>query len=445
MAFSVLALALLCSSTAASESSRSQVTPVQKVIELMHGMLDKGKKEKHDEQVQFASYKQFCDDTQVEKTTAIKEANEKMDMLKADIEKYTATAKRLTKEIAEHDEDIAAWTGDSKAASKVRALEKADYDAMHKDYSESVDALERAIAVLKKQAHDRPQALIQLSALREMALITPEAKQAIDAFISEDPAEGLAVSAPEAAGYEFQSHGVIEMLEKLLDKFIAERTKLEKEEMNTKQAFDMLMQDLKAQLEQANQDRTEKSETKAKKLQAKADAEGDLQDTLTMRDEDQKYLDDLVATCEQKATDFESRQQLRAEELEAIQKAIEIISSGAVSGNADKHLPKLIQDGIALAQMKVDMESTTRVRATMYLQTQAKALNSRVLAALATRVASDPFSKVKKNDQGSDRAPHGRGERGGGAQGLVRHRALDKRADEEGEDTGCRDAARGEG
>ena len=42
------------------------------------------------------------------------------------------------------------------------------------------------------------------------------------------------MSAPEANAYEFQSHGVIEMLEKLLDKFIDERTTLEKEEMNSK-------------------------------------------------------------------------------------------------------------------------------------------------------------------------------------------------------------------
>jgi len=68
------------------------------------------------------------------------------------------------------------------------------------------------------------------------------------------------------------------MLEKLLeDKFIVERT-VEKEEMNSKHAFDMLLQDLSAQIEQARQDRGEKTETKAKKLQAKADAEGDLTD-----------------------------------------------------------------------------------------------------------------------------------------------------------------------
>lgn len=71
--------------------------------------------------------------------------------------------------------------------------------------------------------------------MRSVSLIPKEAKQMIDSFLSE-PDEGLAVSAPEASGYEFQSSGVIEMLEKLLDMFVAERTTLEKEESNSKQA-----------------------------------------------------------------------------------------------------------------------------------------------------------------------------------------------------------------
>jgi chromosome segregation ATPase len=201
--------------------SGSEVTPVQKVVALMEGMLEKGKKEKHDEQVQFASYKQFCDDTTTEKTRAIAEAEETIAVLKADIQKFSANAARLTKEIAGLDEDISIWNGDIKAATNVREIEKADYDAMHKDYSESVDALQRAIAVLKKQSHDRGQksALMQVSSL---ALIPENAKQTIDAFLQQsgEDVEGLAVTAPEANGYEFQSSGVVEMLEKLLDKFI---------------------------------------------------------------------------------------------------------------------------------------------------------------------------------------------------------------------------------
>merc|ERR1719453_2014974 len=137
------------------------------------------------------------------------------------------------------------------------------------------------------------------------------------------------------------------------------------------------MQDLKAQIAQATQDRTEKAETKAKKLQAKADAEGDLTDTTTTRDADQKYLIEMVATCEQKATDFVSRQQLRREELEAVQKAIEIISSSAVAGNAEKHLPTLLQTpGTSLSQLRADGHSPTQGRVAQYLQSKAQQLNS---------------------------------------------------------------------
>jgi len=362
----------------------------------MEGMLAKGKQEKHDEQVQFAAFKQFCDDTTVDKKRAITEAEEKIEVLKADIESHVAHAERLTKEIAEHDADIATWKGDSAAAAKVRAIDKANYDAMHKDYSESVDALQRAIAVLKKQAHDRPQtSLAQVSALKSLSLIPQEAKKALDVFLqdAQEP-EGLDVSAPEAYGYEFQSHGVIEMLEKLLDKFVDERTALEKEEMNSKHAFEMLIQDLTAQIEQSTQDREEKAESKAKHLQGKADAEGDLQDTTSTMEADKKYLADLTATCEQKATDFESRQQLRAEELEAITKAIEIISSGAVKGSAEKHLPTLAQTSVSLVQLRSSAARQQQVAE--FLHTRAEQLNSRVLSALAVRVSADPFAKVKK-------------------------------------------------
>jgi len=387
-----------CSTRASAR--RSTVTPVQKVITLLEGMLDNGKKEKHDEQVQFAAYKQFCDDTSVDKKRDIAEANEKIDMLKADIQKYTSDAARLTKEIAGHDEDISVWNGDVKAATKVRSMEKSDYDTLHKDYSESVDALQRAIAVLKKQAYDRTQAssLAQVSALKGLSLIPASAKKAIDLFLQggEQEPDGLAVSAPEATGYEFQSHGVIEMLEKLLDKFVDERTSVEKEEMNTQHAFDMLMQDMKAQIEQATQDRGEKAVVKAKKLQSRADATGDLTDTTATRESDAKYLSDLTATCQQKATDFESRQQLRAEEIEAIQKAIEIISSESVKGNADTYLPKLMQKKASFSQLRSNGQGSAQDRVAQYLREQGEHLNSNVLSALAVRVSDDPFRKVKK-------------------------------------------------
>merc|ERR1719398_207489 len=186
-AFWACALAVGFPRIAWATDAGASVTPVQKVVTLLQGMLAKGKEEKHAEQVQFAAYKQFCDDTTVEKKRAIAEAEETIGVLKADIQQFSANAARLTKEIAGLDEDISVWNGDIKAATNVREIEKADYDALHKDYSESVDALQRAIAVLKKQAHDRTQksALVQVSSLKSLSLIPDNAKVAIDAFLQQ--------------------------------------------------------------------------------------------------------------------------------------------------------------------------------------------------------------------------------------------------------------------
>merc|ERR1719387_249434 len=206
----------------------------------------------------------------------------------------------------------------------------------------------------------------------------------------------MAVSAPQANAYEFQSSGIVDMLEKLKDKFEDERTDLEKEESNARHAYEMLIQDLTAQIETATEDREAKAQEKAAKLQKAAEDKGDLADTTATRDADQVYLDDLVAECTQKSSDFEQRQQLRTDELAAIDKAIEILSSGAVSGAADKHLPGLIQNQVSFLQISASARNPTQARVAEFLRQKGSSINSRVLSALAVRVAEDPFTKVKK-------------------------------------------------
>jgi len=382
----LVALALFAGANAAA------VTPVQKVIQLLNGMVEKGKKEKHEEQVQFAAYKQFCDDTSVEKHRDIKEANQMIEVLKADIQKYEADAAKLAREIAVHDGDITTWEGDHKAANKVREIEHEDYVTTHKDYTESLDALAEGIDTVKKQAGDVKQAAAVLMQVKSKLI--PEAdKQMFESVLQEQGAE----AAPEASAYEFQGQAILDMLTKLEMKFADERTALEKAETSNRHAFEALAQDLKADITAATTARTEKTEAKAKALQNAADAKSDLQDTTQTRDDDAKYLADLTAQCEQKSSDFANRQQLRAEEIEAVEKAIEILSSNAVSANSEKHLPQLMQvKGTALTQLRSATENPNQARVAAYLKAQASKYNSRVLSALATHVEADPFKKVKK-------------------------------------------------
>merc|ERR1719387_3366323 len=155
---------------AAAEQDESSVTPIQKVLEMMNDMRAKGIKEKKDEEVKMSAYFQWCANQDRIKNKEITEANEKIEKLNAEIQKLTSDIEELTARILELDEDIGRWKKDQTSASTIRKKEKADFDATLLDYSESIDALERAINVLKKQSADKPQAelfqsLLQVSKL----------------------------------------------------------------------------------------------------------------------------------------------------------------------------------------------------------------------------------------------------------------------------------------
>ena len=77
-------------------------------------------------------------------------------------------------------------------------------------------------------------------------------------------------------------------------------------------------------------------------LPSLADLEGEREDRTTTYDTDVKYLNELTTTCEQKGTDYMFWKQLRAEEIETIQKAIDIIFSKVVSGYGESYLVTLL-------------------------------------------------------------------------------------------------------
>merc|ERR1719217_1758180 len=56
----------------------------------------------------------------------------------------------------------------------------------------------------------------------------------------------------------------------------------------------------------------------------------------------------------------------------------------------------MIQKKASLAQLRSDLNTQAQARVAKFLEARAKKLDSRVLAALATHVADDPFVKVKK-------------------------------------------------
>jgi len=137
-----------------------------------------------------------------------------------------------------------------------------------------------------------------------------------------------------------------------------------------------------------------KTVKKAENLEFAEGAKGDLEVTSAGKMEDEKTLSETKADCYSKSEEYEKNQVTRSDEIKAIEKAMEIMSSPAVSGNAGKHLPSFAQ--VSLIQVRSLNAQSGREAAARFLEKQAKALGSRYLSLVAARTSVDPFKKVKK-------------------------------------------------
>merc|ERR1719443_1438772 len=173
--------------------------------------------------------------------------------------------------------------------------------------------------------------------------------------------------------------------------------------MNSLHAYNMIVQDLTDSIDNAHEDVESKTASKQGKAAEAAEDKKQLAATLECKATDEKTLSDMKTECLQKGLSFEEKQQLRVEEIEAIEKAIEILSSEAVSGNAEKHLDLVQASGkvSVLVQMRgggaaaAKSEGVNR-KVREFLKSEAKRLGSQKLGLLAEKLAADPFAKVKK-------------------------------------------------
>jgi hypothetical protein len=368
------------------------VSPVQKVIEMLNDMKAKGEAEKHDEMVAFATYKQFCESTGAEKTRAIADGKDAIEQYKAEIAKSGADVLTLTKEIAALTEDIDGWKAEKDEAQKIRDKDHADFQVVHADYTQAMDAVDRALQVIKTSPGQFMQVRESLLQLQSVHI-----KSSIMSYLNTDnepEAESLLElgSKQQPKTYESSSGGVIDMIKKLGKKFKMERYEIEKEEAKTQAAHDMVVQDLTDSIEKATTMSDSKMATKAQREKDGAEAEGALGDTTATLAEDEKFLTDLLSECEMRSKEFETNQVLRAGELTAIGKAIEIMSSDKIGLTQTSS----VQDGVSLAQLRTTQLSSLQSRVATFLNARAERTNSRILSLIAIKTSEDPFKKVTK-------------------------------------------------
>jgi chromosome segregation ATPase len=369
----------------------SAVTPVQKVLEMMSEMKTKGEAMMEEEAKTYAAYAEWVDDQSRELGFEMKTAN-------SDIEKLTAAAAKADSDVAELgaaigqlETDLQDTQNEKQEATDLRNSQHEEYKKISTDYSESVDALERAIQTMESRKSDVPEAE---ALLQKMAINKPGMQRVLAAFIQEGQKDEANRGGPAVAAYEFQSGSIVALLEKFLTKFKGELEEVEREESNQAQNYKMEMVHMTNTIDYMNKELEEKSTLKAKRASESASAKSDLASTKKDLAEDTKTLSDMKATFAAKTDTFKANQVVRKDELEAISKAIEIISDPSVSSSYGNHInfnqekPSFLQ--VRSARSRV----TARQSVASFLRKKAQVLSSEALKNLASQVESNPFDKV---------------------------------------------------
>jgi len=181
----------------------------------------------------------------------------------------------------------------------------------------------------------------------------------------------------------------------LQDDFRKQLGTTQKEEMNSQHAYNMAASDHKDFIENSERAVDEMTKEKNRKTEQKALDTKQKQATEGVKAENEKTLSEMTTECTEKRLSFQEKQQLRAEEIEAIAKAIEILSSSEVSGNAEKYLALPQRKGASLAQARSLRAGGVHRRIREFLEHEGQRLKSQRLVMLAERVMADPFAKVK--------------------------------------------------
>lgn len=378
---------------------------------MLTDMAAKSKQEKNDEEIAFAKFSTWCSHESANLKADITKGKEEIEQLTAEIGKLQSDATSLGDAIGNLGNNVATFEADLKASTVQREKDHATFLADSKDYSESIDALDRAIAVLQQQNYDRQGSKAALLQVSENSRVPEEARSLISAFVSvmkDDQStaspDAMSYEAPEANAYEFQSGGVIEILKKLRISFKQFLADCQKSEMNSKHAHDMIVQDLTDSIENAKKAIEQKSIQKERTLEDAASKKQQHSSVASAKAEDEKTLGDVTNECNEKKLSYDEKQKLREEELQAIQKAIEILKSAEVSGNANKHLSLAQVSQIATSLLQIEdrrdetdaHNSGIRLHVRQFLEGESKRLHSQQLGLLAQKLISDPFAKVKK-------------------------------------------------
>merc|ERR1719421_1337090 len=407
----VTAVIFVCLFGAATVVSGSAV---QKVIELLEDNKVKIANDLAAEEKEMAEYTDFCDKESSDKGYAIKTATSKIEDLTALITKCESKIPAYEDEIATLGTEVAEKQKQLYEATELRKKEKADFDATEKEMMTAIDQLDRAATIIKREMSfaQLPEgakgkksievAVKVLSKIIDSGRISVGTRRQIEGLLQTGNMESNEFSfrygQPQAkqVAYESKSGGIVDKILEMKEEAEETLTGARSAETKAQNDFAMLEQSLNNGITVANDKISTAKSASGLTAEEMEKAKGDLGATETAKAADEKALAELKHDCETSAAAWAERQESAKAEMEAINKAIAVLSEG---------VRVLLQTGSKTKTKKADDDDSedsppatvdpTRQRLVEKLKSMSSKFGSYAFMQLAGAAVSDPFVKIR--------------------------------------------------
>merc|ERR1712203_134920 len=241
--------------------------------------------------------------------------------------------KNLEKEVAANQDALA-------KATALREKQLAEFNAEEKDLLESISALKAAITVLAKhhggsllqmpRSHMLGVAAtlqheMQKHAALLQGVLTHAERKTANAFI-QAPEDYFDASPTFKQSYAPQSGEIFGILRQMKETFESNLSDAQKEEMANQKAYEDLKAAKEAEIAAGQAQIDTKTQELADTDEKLAQAKEDIEDTRNSLAADEKFLMMLKEKCQMTDKEWEERQKTRQLEMEAVSKALAILS-----------------------------------------------------------------------------------------------------------------------
>lgn len=425
-------------SKAAAAADEGKSAAVNKVIEMLEELQAKVGAEGEKEVATYNKFACWCKDTTTEKTAAITTGEDEKSSLVADINDLSEKRDELDEKIAKAVKEVSKTEDAMTKAARTRSEELKSYEINAADLKNAGEALKGAIGVLKTSTKKPSAAFLQSvgETVRRAALLADAlglggsaVQRTAELFLQ----DGQPANEVEMKNYNSKSGGIIETLEELLTDFTKEKNDLDAEEVKAAAAHDSFMQAKTSFLNGKMKEIDDDKKSKSKKQAQIAEGSKQLSTVSATLLDDKSFLMETSSMCSNKATTWDQRSALRAQELQALATAIEVVRN-QVASRTSAGTVRLAQTGVSVHLADVvatDAESMEAIEAeaedaekaapdfvqksmrklrgrhqdkdpavaqdmiVKLLRSKGQALKSTLLTSLATQLAGDPLAKVK--------------------------------------------------